>query len=67
MPGDEISRELPQVADELAGQYEILAPIATAGMGILLRARQNIAAAHGADQVHDPAARGRGLGRAFLA
>jgi len=40
MPGDEIPRDLPQIGDELAGQYEVLALIATGGMGILLRARQ---------------------------
>jgi len=40
MPGDEIPWDLPQIGEELAGQYEILGPIATAGVGILLRARQ---------------------------
>ncbi|HKO46808.1 MAG TPA: FHA domain-containing serine/threonine-protein kinase [Polyangiaceae bacterium] len=40
MPGDEIPWDLPQVGDELAGQYEILGLIATGGTGILLRARQ---------------------------
>jgi serine/threonine protein kinase len=40
MPGDEIPCDLPQIGDELAGQYEIVGPIATRGTGILLRARQ---------------------------
>ncbi|HEY0466017.1 MAG TPA: hypothetical protein VGC79_17525 [Polyangiaceae bacterium] len=40
MPGDEIPWDLPQIADELAGQYESLGVIATGGMGVLLRARQ---------------------------
>jgi serine/threonine protein kinase len=40
MPGDEIPWDLPQIGDELAGQYEIVGPIATRGTGILLRARQ---------------------------
>src|SRR4051812_12715534 len=40
MSGDEIPRDLPQVGDELAGQYEITAVIATSAMGVLLRARQ---------------------------
>jgi len=38
--GDEIPWDLPQIGDELAGQYEILGMIAAGGMGILLRARQ---------------------------
>ena len=40
MPSDEIPWDLPQIGDELAGQYEILGLIATGGVGILLRARQ---------------------------
>ncbi|HYQ27334.1 MAG TPA: FHA domain-containing serine/threonine-protein kinase [Polyangiaceae bacterium] len=40
MPGDEIPEDLPQLGDELAGQYEILGLIATGGRGTLLRARQ---------------------------
>jgi serine/threonine protein kinase len=40
MPGDEILWDLPQTGDELAGQYEIVGPIATRGTGTLLRARQ---------------------------
>jgi len=40
MPGDEIPSDLPQIGDELVGQYEILGLIATGGVGFLLRARQ---------------------------
>jgi serine/threonine-protein kinase len=40
MPGDEIPRDLPQIGDEFAGQYEILGLIATGPRGTLLRARQ---------------------------
>ncbi|MEI9940957.1 MAG: FHA domain-containing serine/threonine-protein kinase [Pseudomonadota bacterium] len=39
--GDEIPWDLPQIGDDLAGQYEILGLIATGGIGVLLRARQN--------------------------
>jgi len=38
--GDEIPPDLPQIGDELAGQYEILGVIATGGRGTLLQARQ---------------------------
>jgi eukaryotic-like serine/threonine-protein kinase len=40
MPGDELRLDLPQIGDELLGQYEILAAIPSGGVGILLRARQ---------------------------
>src|SRR5438552_2968800 len=40
MPGDEIRLDLPQIGDELLGQYEILAAIPSGNAGILLRARQ---------------------------
>src|SRR6187551_3962101 len=40
MPGDESPRNLPQIGDELADQYEILALVATSARGTLLRARQ---------------------------
>ena len=40
MPGDEIPSDLPQIGDELLGQYEITASIPTDGVGILLRALQ---------------------------
>jgi serine/threonine protein kinase len=40
MPADEIPVALPQIGDEVLGQYEVLGPIATRGVGILLRARQ---------------------------
>jgi len=41
MSGDEILRDLPQIGDELLGQYEILGEIDAGGNGTVLRARQN--------------------------
>jgi len=40
MPGDELLWDLPQIGDELLGQYEVLGAIASGRSGVLLRARQ---------------------------
>jgi serine/threonine protein kinase len=72
MPGDEIPSDLPQIGEELAGQYEILGPIATRGSGVLLRARQKslrrpVVLKFMGPAIHDPVATERFLREARAA